>query len=388
MLWGNRQGVTMPGTWPSQNRRRLRSARWCGAIPALAVLAACATAGPDGKPRVIWQSGLDYVRVEPQDSEAAPPNDHPVEFTPEQIGAMLASVEIVEPGQRRFYVFGEREERPPAPVFTATEIDKVDDPIAAALASAGPREDVTFATSDFHGVDPYGLIGDTLNTAGRVFYRDGELHLIFGEVHVAHAEEIKPRDHPRGGYVSKAARLTQPVPPGRRQGARQVAWRVAPEPGIDLAGGDGEARPDWLVLEPETVLARAEREREREREAAATQAPEASEDLERLDDTTAAIADQQRALLERLEQVETELRAARPAPADATPEPPAFSFGAAPQAPRSAPQPAPRPQPALLDGAASPELERRLARLRRLFDLGLITEAVYEERLHAILDDL
>ena len=64
----------------------MASGRWrCAAAPA-----------PRGTPRVVvlWSANDQWVKIEPQDDPAAPPNDHPAQLASEAISNALAALRI------------------------------------------------------------------------------------------------------------------------------------------------------------------------------------------------------------------------------------------------------------------------------------------------------
>lgn len=294
---------------------------WLLAGLSLAV-AGCASAGRSDDRQVVWRSGADYVRIEPQEAEGAPPNDHPARFTPAEVRTLLASIEVAE--RHWFFGFGGAEGEA-EPLFLDAELERIAEPLARALAAAGPRADVTFAVSGRRYDELTGLLGTTTTTTARVFRRDGRLNLIFGDVLADRRAEIRHRDHPYAGYVSELDRLRNPPRPGARSARDGVDVALgSAAPGIELAAANGERRADWLTIEPEAILTRARGSVPGEREEAVPSAPRRS--------------------------------------------------GTA--------------SPAMDEAAPAPAVEARLRRLKDLYDQGLLSESLYEELVREALDDL
>jgi hypothetical protein len=124
----------------------------------------------------VWDDAQwGFVRIE-QAEDGAPPNDQPIKFTAQQIRAFLDELRR----QR-----GAENEK----LFTEDESRNLSEPLAKALAKAGPEHDVTFAST--------GKPGPRINffrharlTTGRVFYRDDQLNVIFGIVHGSFQGEL------------------------------------------------------------------------------------------------------------------------------------------------------------------------------------------------------
>lgn len=343
-----------------------RRARWRNLVVGgltLALAACAAGREPVAQSRVVWRSDIDYVRVEPQEAVATAPNDHPVTFSPEQIGDLLRSVQIVRPGQREFVVFGEETGGGLERLFNETEIAKIAPPLAYALKTAGPREDVAFSVSSVRQGQSFGLFAGTRATSARLFQRAGQLNLIFGELQIDYRQQVRPPGYGYYGYVSKIDKLRNPMIPGSRAEPGRMSVALYPQRGQDLATPDGAPRPDWVTLEPAVVLANAPSPAERELGAAA---PVVGQQLDQLGERTEQLDAEQRALQQQVERLEQRL---------AQPAPPAVVAPAVPA------QPAPLPD-------QTAHVEARLAGLKRLLDLGLITDELYRQKAAEILEDL
>ena len=143
------------------------------------------------------------MKIEPQDDPAAVPNDHPAQLGVEAIATALGALQVrlVDPDT------GTESDRP---VFTPGELANLAPHVASGLARAGPRQDVTFSTIDGRPLAPGGLIRKPGVNAGRVFYNDGRLNVIFGElqsdyrkknVYGQRSEDFTPRRQGSRGSV-------------------------------------------------------------------------------------------------------------------------------------------------------------------------------------------
>src|SRR5262249_14237354 len=142
--------------------------------------------------------------IVPQDDPAASPNEHPAHLATETITNALAAlqVRIVDKDS------GTEMQRS---VFTREELANLAPRFASGLAQAGPHQDVTFSTIASHPLTSGGTLKSVNVNAGRVFYDDGKLNVIFGELQSSYrkknlygqvTEDFTPR---RQGSRDKAA---------------------------------------------------------------------------------------------------------------------------------------------------------------------------------------
>lgn len=200
---------------------------------------------------VLWSANDQWVKVEPQDDAAAPPNEHPAQLASEAINNALAALRIR-------IVDEDTAAEAQRSVFTAEELRNLAPRIASGLAKAGPRQDVTFSTIGSHPRAAGGLVKDPGVNAGRVFYDDGKINVIFGEL--------------QSGYRKRMVygQRTEDFTP-RRQGSRTKAaeneWALAARPGVELHSNAGGVRNDWVEIDSAAVASGA---------AAVSQAPPAA----------------------------------------------------------------------------------------------------------------
>ncbi len=321
------------------------------AFAVVLVSAGCGSGFDRAPPRsVLWESGFDYVRIEAQDGieRGTPANEHPVRFTAEQVRNLLDALRIrpLTDSKSLFQLAG-RDGAKPVALFSAVELDKIAHLIADGLARAGLREDVTVAVSSLREGPIVDFLETSRTTSARIFVHDGRLNLVFGIVHAALKDEVKkkPTGTPKGAYVSRIDEKRYQPRPGSRISPAPVSLVLDPHPAVSYAGTAGRRRADWVLIDPELVLAEVARAAEREAR------PEAA--AAELEATTERIAREQAALERKVEALERELRNGR------SEAPPAA--GAAVVAPAT---------PAV-------EVEERLAQLRDLYDRKIIGEDLY-----------
>ena len=225
-----------------ENRRRSCRRQLVIASSALALFAAitCAADAPRDVV-VLWSANDQWVKIEPQDDATAPPNDHPVQLASEAISNALAALRIR-------IVDEDTAAEAQRSVFTAEELRNLAPRIASGLAKAGPAQDVTFSTIGSHPRAAGGLVKDPGVNAGRVFYDDGKLNVIFGELQSGYRK--------RNVYGQRTEDFTP-----RRQGSRTKAaeneWAVAARPGVELHSSAGGVRSDWVEIAPAAATAPA-----------------------------------------------------------------------------------------------------------------------------------
>lgn len=221
-------------------RCRLLALRKIALASGLLTLACGSAAWAAEAPRgvvVLWTGEDQWVRIQRQDDPAALPNDHPAPLGTAAVASALGALHIRLVDQDT----GAETQRA---VFTHEELGNLAPQVAAGLAKAGPRQDVTFSTIGSHplGGGGGGLIKDPGVNAGRVFYEDDKLNVIFGELQSNYRKR------------NVFGRRDQDFDP-RRQGTREKAskqkWTLATLPGIALhPTRDGGVREDWVTIDP------------------------------------------------------------------------------------------------------------------------------------------
>ena len=284
----------------------------------------------------LWKGDDQWVRIERQDDPAALPNDHPASLGTAAVANALGALRmrVVDPDT------GAESQRP---VFTHDELGRLAPPVALGLTKAGPRQDVTFSTLGSHARGTGDLIKAICVNAGRVFYEDGKLNVIFGELQTNYRK--------RNVY----GRVDEDFNP-RRQGLRvrtnKLSWTLAALPGIALhATGNGGVRDDWVTIDPAVAGSQA---------AAVPQA-------------VAAVPGS------------SSLSAAASQPAQRSPPAPAAPPGPTANAaigPGTTTTPESAPPNSVTD------LERRLRILKEMRDKGLISQEIYDAKVRELLSEL
>jgi len=202
-----------------------------GALALVAAITCAADAPRDIV--VLWSANDQWVKIEPQDDAAAPPNDHPARLANEAVSNALAAL-------RTRVVDEDTAAEAQRPVFTSEELRTLAPRIAAGLAQAGPRQDVTFSTIGSHARSAGGLVKDPGVNAGRVFYDDGRINVIFGELQSGYRK--------RNVYGQRTEDFT-PREQGSRSKAAEDEWALAARPGVELHSNAGGVRDDWVEID-------------------------------------------------------------------------------------------------------------------------------------------
>src|SRR5687768_17122667 len=325
--------------FPAHAEHRAQLGRFELGLASVALTLVCAsvawaaTEAPRGSV-VLWSGDDQWVKIEPQDDPAAAPNDHPAQLGVEAITNALGALQVR-------LVDSDTGTESDRPVFTPEELGNLAPHVASGLAKAGPRQDVTFSTIDSRPLAAGGLIRKPGVNAGRVFYNDGSLNVIFGELQ---------SDYRKKNVYGQRSEDFTPRRQGSRGEATKQKWNLGARPGLEFhSANDGAIRNDWVLIDTAVagseVLAAPPPGNAPPREAAS--APVVAAPVQSPPATVAAPA---------------------PVPDAAT-------------APAAA-EPAPR------TGTPNADLEQRLRKLKELKDKGLISEEVYRAKMQELLSEL
>jgi hypothetical protein len=185
--------------------------------------------------RNLWSSGEQFVQIERQDRQTGipvRPNDHISEISVDRLHAALASIAILPNGKGNV-----------VPLFNEDELKTLGEYIPVGLALSGPDDDVTFAVIG-HYVEALGFLKKREVTTGRVFYQDGQINIIFGDIH----RELKETMG-----VPEDRRLNPFQPGSRARSVGKLEGVLVPKEGGEIFAG---IRNDWIAFPlkaPETT---------------------------------------------------------------------------------------------------------------------------------------
>jgi hypothetical protein len=178
--------------------------------------------------RTLWKSGEQYVAIEKQDRQSGvtmKPNEHLTEISVERIRNALESI----------YLRAQDKDKSIS-LFNEPELKILPEYIAEGLALSGPDEDVTFVIIGNY-VDALGFLKKRMVTTGRVFCQDGQINIIFGDIHRALTEVMGVQED----------RRLNPFLTGTRAGsAGKLEGVLLPKPGAEIFA---KLRSDWIVFQ-------------------------------------------------------------------------------------------------------------------------------------------
>jgi hypothetical protein len=187
-----------------------------------------------------------HVHLEPQNESQGPvsPSDHPVQLSAAQVEASLADLKV-KPKD------GDR----PIPLIPDDLLPELSVLIAQALGDAALDEDVVFHS--FRKAGPwYG--SHRRATTARVFYRDGKLNFIFGDLDDFYSEQIDRNLHP--------------LNPGYRGEASELSGHLIDSPQVAFVN----SRRDWIRIDTTSTATAAPAATSPAAESPTTPAPAAS----------------------------------------------------------------------------------------------------------------
>ena len=192
-------------------------------------------AGPAAGDERIWSEGrYDYVQLQPAESGVS--NAQPASVSAERLRFLLASVQLKDRNGKA------------VPLFAAEEVERLAQPFSEALRRADARQDIVFFSSERRGE---GLFAPRLGIAGRIFYADDAIQMIFGASRLDFADQLRATNvmppFSFGGRAEpsevevRAERAAHPAGGARRD---WLVWRTAQEPQAGSSSGEGQASKD------------------------------------------------------------------------------------------------------------------------------------------------
>lgn len=304
----------------------------------------------------IWQSGADYVVLAPIE-KGAKQNDHPISLEAGEVQALLQSLQIAPEEEKGFFGIGSSSGDPGkekvnpkdiAPLFNAQELQELGPPIAKALASASPNQDILFSITGQH--DSF-LGKNSQTTAARLFHHGGFMHIILGDTQV----DLMQRYRRRGGHsdrVSAADKMKLRhfrLKAGSREELTGTPRRLVPVSFQVLKNQQGKVRTDWILTELSDFRAYLADQKEQQ-QSRTLLLKEGGTVIEEIDQ-------KQEALTRKMDALERKLE-----------------HSSAPDRPKSSQSDNTRKQ--------------RLRELQQLYKEGLIPKDIYQEKLRSILEEI
>ncbi len=166
----------------------------------------------------VWQQQGQFIRIETAESGAIS-HQHPFSLTSKQIAHALGQVRFTKAAT--------------APILTNDAIERIAAPLAEALGSATPEQEVTFAVT--YRPPGIGLLMPRRVTTGRLFRENDGLHLIIGLLQTPYEEEM----------LATGMRIA--FNPGSRHHRIQKGWSLNSD---KLISHPVTERDDWILISP------------------------------------------------------------------------------------------------------------------------------------------
>ncbi len=363
------------------------------ALSLVFMFSGCATLGfdDDSSEKTLWEREHQYIRIVPQDDKNAPPNDHPVSLSSDQIAKTLYLLQVNFQKRRR--AFSTKTSQNQA-VFTEELIELLADNLSRGLREAGPKQDIIFGLVGYFRIGLASFLRVRRVITGRVFYHDDRLNIIFGHIRGDHPE-------PKGAGAMVAIPAVVDMAPGSRTTPRSVRGTIQAEPGITVYANGSQARQDWVKINPAEAIASAEARRKR----AQLGDEGKGEESEKLQQEATRLESEQQALREKVDQLEDELETVKQEQSQEGGIAAGVAAGTAAgvgakttvesQTAGGADATTPERAVSIEETAVSTPvseteattLEQQLAILKRLRDQDLISEDVYRARVEKLLDE-
>lgn len=285
--------------------------------------------------KTVWRDGINYISIKESPQLAT---EHPYKIQADQLARILSQVNITQSDSGSLLSLMNTKSPNATPVFTDREIHVLAQRLSQALNTVSSGEIVTFSVSDFRNA----YFGDKrLSVSGSVFVRNQHLNLLFGEVHV----DIQKKYLRSGASVSNSRFASNAeianfkLSTGHTENEGSHDWSLAVFPGAERV----EQRHDWIQisLNRDYDYVRAEKAASLEERYLSEQQKqqETSPELE-----------------ERIRKLEAAQSATAPK--------------------------------AEVTEASDSSMKSRLLQLRSLYEQGAIPEALYLEKMRAIINEL
>lgn len=190
--------------------------------------------------RYVWRLQEQHVALSPQteDMPGLPNNQHPIVLDVAEVRDALKSLELWVDGG-----FFRNEEA--VPVFSADEVSTIFRYIAEALAQAKPDEDVVFNVKGY-GAVAFDIAREKYWTSGRVFYANDKLNLIIGSYQV---RKDRGKRQAEGAYGVLDDYSDLNFDHGGRDDKVKMPGRIVNTAGVQLSAERGADRPNWVQID-------------------------------------------------------------------------------------------------------------------------------------------
>jgi len=205
----------------------------CGLV-LVALLPAASAAALDGA-QLVWAHDDEMVRLVAREAGSRP-SQHPARYDATALAEALAGVRLRREGEAM-------------PLLRPADAQRLAQPLAQALAQAGPDQDVVFALQLSL---PGALVGrNEVTLAGRAFVAEDRLQLILGDLF---RSVVAPEFYRSPVAERRVDRRLHPHVPGTRSSETvHEGVEFVPTPGVVLNRVGAGTRRDWLLIDVGTA---------------------------------------------------------------------------------------------------------------------------------------
>lgn len=190
--------------------------------------------------KTVWRDGINYISIKESPQLTT---EHPYTIKADQLARILSQVKITQSDSESLLSLMNKKTQTATPVFTDREIHVMAQRLSKTLTQASPGEMVTFSVSDFRNA----YFGDKrLSVSGSVFVSNQHLNLLFGEVHV----DIQKKYLRSGASVSNSRFASNAeianfkLNTGHPEKEGSHDWSLAVFPGAEKV----KQRHDWIKI--------------------------------------------------------------------------------------------------------------------------------------------
>ena len=186
-----------------------------------------------------WQEG-DFVKLVVRDGAANIVNNHPLKISPQTISTLLSEIKLVAKGTS--------DSDDEKPLFPETKAKSLGAKISDAFRLARPNQDIAFQVMTISPVLG-SFIKKPTYTAGRIFWRNQRLQIVFGSIQQGIAKR-KLLGQERG--------IINPPEIDGRDTSVNSDYKPTLFPGSSYAETrSGSVRSNWLIINPRETLKQA-----------------------------------------------------------------------------------------------------------------------------------
>ena len=213
-----------------------------------------------------WQEG-DFVKLIARDGADGIVNNHPLRISPQTLAAILAEIKIVDKDS------ADGDDETPQRLFSEAKAKSLATDLSDAFRQARPNQDIAFQVMS---ISP--MLGKFLKkpsyTAGRIFWKNKRLQIIFGSIR---------RGIAKRRLLGQETGVINPPKIGGRNIVIDSDYKPVLFPGSRYATNrSGDARSNWLIIDPRETLHQASETEKKETQQATQQTERQTENRQEI----------------------------------------------------------------------------------------------------------